>query len=285
MPELPEVETIRLGLHRYLPGKIIQQVEVRIPKLFSGDLKNVEHNQILSVRRRAKVLIIDLAGGHSLLVHLKMTGQLVYKSENEKEKVVGGHPQEAYNQPLPHKHTHIIFYFTDSSALYFNDLRKFGWIHVVPTDEAYTYGMLKTVGPEPLDPRVFTKDVLQNRLQKYPNRLIYQALLDQSLIAGIGNIYANEALYESGIHPERRIKDIKEDEWPKLFKAIVNVLQQSIRYGGTSDSTFVNAEGKRGDYLKHAHVYRKKTAYPCGHEVTHKKIGGRMVHYCEVDQK
>ncbi len=285
MPELPEVETIRLGLQRYLPGKIIQEVEVRVPKLFSGDVKFIEHCQVLKVRRRAKVLIIDLAGGHSLLVHLKMTGQLVYQSQDEKEKVVGGHPQESYNQPLPHKHTHIIFYFTDNSRLYFNDLRKFGWIHVVPTEEAYTYGMLKTVGPEPLDPRVFTVDVLKYRLQKYPNRIIYQALLDQSLIAGIGNIYANEALYEAEIHPERRIKNIKEREWAKLFKAIVNVLKQSIRYGGTSDSTFVSAEGKRGDYLKHAHVYRKKLAYPCGHEVVHKKLGGRMMHFCAEDQK
>jgi formamidopyrimidine-DNA glycosylase len=284
MPELPEVEIIRLGLYKYLPEKKIESVEVRVPKLFVGNEAQLKGKTILGVRRRAKVLIIDLSGGESLLVHLKMTGQMVYQSENEKEKVVGGHPQEAYNQPLPHKHTHVIFEFADGSKLFFNDLRKFGWIHVVPTEEAYTYGMLKTVGPEPLDPRVFTKDVLQNRLQKYPNRLIFQSLLDQSLIAGIGNIYANEALYEAGIRPERRSKDITDEEWALLYNAIVNVLQQSIRYGGTSDNTYIQVDGKRGDYLKHAHVYRKKKAYPCGHDITTKKIGGRTVHYCSVDQ-
>lgn len=283
MPELPEVETIRIGLDKYLPQKTIKQIDVRVPKLFVGNIASLAGVAIKQVRRRAKVLIIDLTNGSSLLVHLKMTGQLVYQSENEKEKVVGGHPQEAYNQPLPHKHSHVIFEFSDGSKLFFNDLRKFGWVHVVPTNEADTYGMLKTVGPEPLTSD-FTVESFKDRIQKYPNRLIYVSLMDQTVIAGIGNIYANEALYEANIHPERRAKDITENELKDLWQAVRHVMQESIKYGGTSDSTYVSAEGKRGDYLKHAHVYRKKKAHPCGHDITTKKIGGRTVHFCAIDQ-
>ncbi len=283
MPELPEVETIRLGLERYLPGKTIQTIEVRAPKLFHGSIEDAKGAKVKVVRRRAKVLMIDLDNQKTLMIHLKMTGQLVYQDMKEKEKIVGGHPQAAYNQKLPHKHTHIIFNFSDGSTLYFNDLRKFGWIHVVPTDETDTFGMLKTIGPEPLSD-AFTTEILKERLMKYPSRLIFQTLLDQSLIAGIGNIYANESLYEAEIRPERRVKDMKNAEWPKLWHAIRHVLLESIRLGGTSDSTYVNVEGKRGDYLKRAHVYHKQIAQPCGHVVERKKLAGRMAHFCSIDQ-
>ncbi len=248
-----------------------------------GETGQIAGLEVRKVRRRAKVLLIDLSHNISLLIHLKMTGQLVFQSANEKQKLVGGHPQAAYNQPLPHRHTHVIFYFTDGSKLYFNDLRKFGWIHVVPTDEADSYGMLGSVGPEPLDPS-FSVEKFKNQLIKYPNRLIFVGLLDQHLIAGLGNIYVNEVLYEAHIHPERKIKDISEVEWEKLFIAIQHVLKESIRLGGTSDSTYVSVEGKRGDYLGHAHVYHQEIAQPCGHPVTRKKIGGRTAHFCEVDQ-
>ncbi len=284
MPELPEVEIIRLGLIRYLPGKEIKDVDVRVAKLFGGDATLLVGCTVISIRRRAKVLMIDMSGGHSLMIHLKMTGQLVYQSPDESEKVVGGHPQEAYNQPLPHKHSHVIFEFTDGSKLFFNDLRKFGWIQIIPTKDADNHGMLKTVGPEPLDAQAFTADILKSRLQKYPNRIIFQSLLDQSLVAGIGNIYANESLYEAGILPERRVKDISDSEWHKLYKGITHVLEQAIRYGGTSDNTYIQVDGKRGDYLKHAHVYHKKVANPCGHDVVRKKVGGRTTHFCPIDQ-
>ncbi len=283
MPELPEVEIIRQGLAKYLPGKKVKEIDVRAAKLFGGDPTIFSGVAIKGVRRRAKVLIVDFVNDVSLLIHLKMTGQLVYQSADEDEKVVGGHPQAVYNQPLPHKHTHVIFAFTDGSKLFFNDLRKFGWLQMVPTPNVETHGMLETVGPEPLS-KEFTTEVLKSRLQKYPNRLIFQSLLDQTRIAGIGNIYANEALYEAGIHPERRVKDIKDSEWSKLWQAIRHVLETSISYGGTSDSTYINVEGKRGDYLKHAHVYHKKIASPCGHDVTRKKIGGRTAHFCAIDQ-
>lgn len=284
MPELPEVEIIRQGLAKYLPDKEITDVDVRVTKLFTGEKKSIVGASVEDVRRRAKVLMIDFSNGKTLLIHLKMTGQLVFQSADENEKVVGGHPQEAYNQPLPHKHTHVIFVFADGSKLFFNDLRKFGWMQVLPTGEADTHGMLATVGPEPLGPAL-TEAVFRERLGKYPNRLIFQSLLDQTLVAGIGNIYANEALYEAGIRPERRVKDITHKEWSKLYTAVRHVLEESIKYGGTSDNTYIQVDGKRGDYLKHAHVYHKKIAQPCGHEVVRKKVGGRTTHFCSFDQK
>lgn len=283
MPELPEVEIIRQGLEKYVPGKVIASVDIRVAKLFTGETDHVVGQSVLSVRRRAKVLMIDFSNEKTLLVHLKMTGQLVFQSADENEKVVGGHPQEAYNQPLPHKHSHVIFAFTDGSKLFFNDLRKFGWLQVLDTADSDNHGMLATVGPEPLEPS-FTESVFRERLSKYPNRIIFQSLLDQSLIAGIGNIYANEALYEAGILPERRVKDITDAEWPKLYVAVRHVLAKSIKYGGTSDNTYIQVDGKRGDYLVHAHVYHKKVANPCGHEVVRKKVGGRTTHFCPIDQ-
>ena len=123
MPELPEVETIRLGLMRVLPGKIVKTIDVRIPKLFRGDPHFLVGRSISQIRRRAKVLIIDFDNDHSLLIHLKMTGQLVYQSPDEQDKVVGGHPQAAYNQPMPHSHTHVIFNFTDGRCFFTSSIR------------------------------------------------------------------------------------------------------------------------------------------------------------------
>ncbi len=283
MPELPEVETIRRGLEKYLLGQVIESVEVREAKVFRGHAVTLAGRGVLNVRRRAKVLIIELSGGISLLIHLKMTGQLVYQSATESVKVVGGHPQAAYNQPMPHKHTHVIFYFHGGGRLFFNDLRKFGWIRVVPTERAETDSPLATFGPEPLA-RDFTVEVLKQRFLAYPQRRIFAALLDQSLVAGIGNIYANESLYEAGIHPERRVITLKNQEWVKLWRAIRRVLKTGLRYGGTSDSTYINVEGKRGDYLKHAHVYHRQTAQPCGHTIVRQKIGSRTAHFCPIDQ-
>lgn len=283
MPELPEVEIVKMGLERYLIGLEIKNVEVRYAKLFSGDIEALEGQTVTSIRRKAKVLMTDLSNEKSLLIHLKMTGQLVYQSKDEMQKVVGGHPQASYNQPLPHTHTHVIFTFTDGSKLFFNDLRKFGWIHIVPTEKTDSYGMLARVGPEPF--RLGNAKKLRIIYEQYPNRTIFQSLLDQELVAGIGNIYANEALYEAKILPERRVNDIKPNEWTSLYQAICHVLEKAIKRGGTSDSTFIGVDGARGDYLTIAHVYHKKTANPCGHPVVRKKLSGRTTHYCEICQE
>lgn len=283
MPELPEVEIIKQGLERQLIDLVIKNIEVRNAKSFSGDSRLVNGRAVKTIRRKAKVLMIDLANGYSLLVHLKMTGQLVYQSKDETQKVVGGHPQQAYNQPLPHAHTHVIFTFTDGSRLFFNDLRKFGWVRIMPTMDVEHSQFLKKIGPEPLTG--MNTNRYRTITETYPNRTVFQSLLDQTLVAGLGNIYANEALYEAKILPERRVKDITSDEWSSLYNAVRHVLLESIKRGGTSDSTFVSVDGTRGDYLTIAHVYHKKTANPCGHPVLRKKLSGRTIHFCNICQE
>lgn len=280
MPELPEVEVIRLGLNRFLPGRTITTLEVRRPKLFVGDPAEFIGQKITGVRRRAKILLIDLTGGTTVLIHLKLTGQLVYVTKEE-ARLEGGHPETSYNQPLPHRHTHIIIAFDDGSRLYFNDLRRFGWMRLVATRAVETTEPIAGLGPEILDGLTAAK--FRVALARYPNRTVFSSLLDQKLLAGIGNIYANEALYEAGILPTRPVKDVT--EWPSLYRAVRRVLRKSLRHGGTTDSTFVSARGERGNYLTYAHVYHQKTARPCGHAVTRSKIGGRTTHVCRQCQK
>lgn len=284
MPELPEVETIRLGLERRIIGQVINEIEVRVAALARGDIGEAEGAMVRHVRRRGKVLIIDLDNGRSMLIHLKMTGQLVYRDAHEAIKVVGGHPQAAYNQPLPHTHTHIIIHFKSGGTLYFNDLRKFGWLEVRSTDRVNEHGLVARLGPEPLDNH-FSVALLKERLMRYPNRLLFPSLMDQSLVAGIGNIYANESLYVARISPERRVRDITDEEWHRLHDAIIAVLRESLRYGGTSDSTYIGVDGERGDYLKHAHVYHQRLSRPEGLPVEHKKIAGRTAHFVPQIQR
>lgn len=284
MPELPEVETIRGGLEKRIVGQTVKSVEIRVPQLFHGESKNIIGAKVAGVRRRGKVLLMDLDNGQTLMCHLKMTGQLVYQSHDEKVKVVGGHPQAAYNEPLPHKHTHVIIIFTSGDKLYFNDLRKFGWMEVRATSEVENHGLVSKLGPDPLHDE-FTWQVLKERIGKYKNRMIFPAIMDQKLVAGIGNIYANESLYVAKISPERKVGALSDDDWQKLHDAIQAVLRESLKYGGTSDSTYVGVDGQRGDYLAHARVYHQKVSRPEGLTVVRKKINGRTAHYVPERQK
>lgn len=299
MPELPEVETIKRGLENRVKGLEIREIEIREPKLFLGDKNLVIGAKIVNVWRRAKVLLIDLArvrpeGGDSsalpqddstitMAIHFKMTGQLVYQGADEKIKVVGGHPQKEYNQPLPHGHTHIIIYFTDGSRLYFNDLRKFGWIMVLSEKELAEKAFIKEVGPEPLS-QDYTFDTFMAGLMRRSKSYIKPVLMDPAFVAGIGNIYSDEVLYLAGVLPDRRVGTLSAHECEKIFKVIPYVLMRGIKYGGTSDSTFIGVDGERGDYLKHAYAYHQLKD-PKGHPIQRKKIGGRTAHFCPICQK
>lgn len=298
MPELPEVEIVRRGLEKRIVGLTIRDVEVRIQKLFKGDEDLLKGARIEKIGRRAKVLLIDLRNKKiassqvsrndiSILIHLKMTGQLVFQDKNEKIKVVGGHPQKSYNEPLPHKHTHIIINFTNGSKLYFNDLRKFGWMMVEKTRRVENIPYIKLAGLEPLgEGGIKLKDKIskiKNKIQN-SNRSIKAILLDQSIIAGLGNIYTDEILYESGIKPDRRGKDLTDADLERIFEIIPRILEKAIKCGGSSDSTFRNVEGDKGNYLDNANVYHKK-ADPKGHEIKKMKIAGRTAHFCPICQK
>jgi formamidopyrimidine-DNA glycosylase len=205
MPELPEVETVRRGLFALIPGKTIKTTSSDNPKSFPnapGDVAQFLHGaKITDVRRRAKVLLIDLDTKYSLVIHLKMTGQLVFRGD----QVFGaGHPTDSLIGELPDRSTHVIIEFTDASRLFFNDQRKFGWVKLYPTVEIPQIDFMQKVGPEPLNPNFTAKDFIP-RIRHRAKTTIKAALLDQTVIAGVGNIYADESLWAAKIHPETRV--------------------------------------------------------------------------------
>lgn len=279
MPELPEVETIRLGAKKYLIGKEIVAVEIKVPKMFVGSINNVIGAEIKDINRVAKILEIVLNNGYSILIHLKLTGQLVFVPKDKKVIAKGGHFQWAYNQPMPHAHTHIIYEFSDGSHLYFNDLRKFGWHKIVKSDDVKKV-LIKV--PEPGE-KEFTADYLGKIFSK-TGKTIKEVLMDQSKIGGIGNIYANDGLYWAGILPSRPAKSLSKSEILKLKEAIEKVIKMGLDAGGSSENTYVNIEGKRGHYMDMAAVYQQKID-PKGHPVKKSRIGGRGTFSCPICQK
>lgn len=288
MPELPEVETIRLGLNQLLPGKKITGVWHDWPKGFPNAPSDVDGfltgAKVKEVRRRAKVLLIDLDTNYTLVIHLKMTGQMVYRSHAE--RFGAGHPNDSLIGELPDKSTRVIFDFEDDSKLFFNDQRKFGWVRLMPTPEVQNIDFFRRVGPEPLS-AVFTQSEFRDRLRKRSNTNVKAALLDQSVIAGIGNIYADESLWAARIHPNTLVKDISAYKLNSLFDEIQKVLKLSIEKGGSTDKNYVNAEGKKGSYLDFANVFRREglPCPRCGSVIVKLRVAGRGTHICPKCQK
>jgi formamidopyrimidine-DNA glycosylase len=318
MPELPEVETIRRGLETRLVERIIKNIEVRAPKIFQGDPQDIVGARIISLERFGKLLVFRLEGENVLTIHLKMTGQLIWKpaiairkveegeeiivaetdnaelpyesdaddDSEDDEIVMGGHPEKAYLQALPHKHTHIIMTLDDGSTVYFNDLRKFGRFTVMSKSELPETAFIQTMGPEPLGPD-FTHAYLADQLKKRGKAAIKTFLLDQANVAGLGNIYADESLFRAAILPDRLAGDLKVGEVHNLYDSIQETLELALRHGGSSSKDYVNSVGERGTFLKIANVYHR-TGMDCNRcdtgVIRRKVIGGRSSHYCPVCQ-
>lgn len=286
MPELPEVETVRTGLERLIVGRTIAHVSSDTPKSFPNASAEVSQflvgAQVSDVRRRAKVLLIDLSSGYTLVTHLKMTGQLVYRGE---QSFGAGHPTDSLVGELPDKSTRVIIEFVDGSHLYFNDQRKFGWMKLYPTLEVPNIDFMRRVGPEPLDDN-FTASAFAERFQRRKNTSIKAALLDQTVVAGVGNIYADEALWGAKIHPACLVKNLSSTQLELLFAELQFVLRLSIEKGGSTDRNYVNAEGKRGSYIDFARVFRREgQACPrCGSTIIKTRVAGRGTHTCPVCQ-
>ncbi len=276
MPELPEVETIRRGLETYIVGHKISEIIITQTKLFHGDPYLVKSATIFRIRRFGKGLIVDLDNGYSLAIHIKMTGQLIYKSPKIKTISLLDEP--------PTKYTHITFLLDRNAKLYYNDQRRFGWIKVVKTNKIDTIIFFKTLGPEPL--KNLTYPVFMNIISK-SKTAIKLVLMDQNTIAGIGNIYANDALYLAQIHPKRQANSLSEKEASKLLKAIESVLIKGLEEGGASERNFVNVLGEKGNYQNHTLIYGKKgTACMYDGEIIQKFfLGGRGTYYCGKCQK
>ena len=335
MPELPEVEIIQRGLNKLLPGKRIVSVTHDMSKSFPNAPRDVEQflvgARVIDVKRRAKVLIIELDSNYSLVIHLKMTGQLVYVHKREssvlslpahsslslraypsestgrqgpqslaktrdKRQVTGdlapeerfgaGHPSDSLVGELPDKSTRVIFSLDNNAQLFFNDQRKFGWVRLIPTTELPNIDFFKKIGPEPLDTD-FTAKAFRDRLMKRPSTSIKAALLDQSVIAGVGNIYADESLWGARIHPTTLVKSISAQKLKRLYEELRYVLKLSIEKGGSTDRNYVNAEGKRGSYLSFARVFRREgqTCPRCGTTVLKLRVAGRGTHICPKCQR
>lgn len=288
MPELPEVETVKAGLQRLLPGLVVASVTSDTPKSFPNATADVSTflvgASIVTVTRRAKVLLIELSSKYSLVIHLKMTGQLVFDSQNA--HFGAGHPSDSLVGALPDKSTRVVLTFTDGSKLFFNDQRKFGWVRLMPTAEVPQLDFFKKVGPEPLSAE-FSWQQLRDRLQRRKNTNIKAALLDQTVVAGVGNIYADESLWGAKIHPATLVRDLSDAKFKALFSALQAVLQLSIDKGGSSNHTYVDAEGNKGSYMNFAQVFRREgqACRRCGNTIIKTRVAGRGTHICPHCQK
>ncbi len=282
MPELPEVETVKRRLNQVVVGKTIEDVQILREKSFSGQVKSILNSKITAVKRQAKLIRFCLGNDLNLLVHLKMTGQLIYVADDK--RIGGGHPTSDWVDQLPGKHTRIIFTFADGSHLYFNDMRVFGWIRVL-SDKAVQAEFDK-YGPD-ADTDDFTADYLQQALS---NRTIpiKQAILIGQIVGGLGNIYACEALFEAGIDPRRSANQLSDEEYERLVLAIKRVLKQGIKSGGTTfDGSYVNVDGLSGNYQEKLKVYGREDedCVRCAGKVKKIKISGRGTYFCPDCQK
>ncbi len=274
MPELPEVENLRLGLERAILGQKIKNVEVRKPKLVFGKgtlrlpsskKKNefeieISGEKFVAIERRAKNLIFRLSHDKIILAHLKMSGQFVYKPKGENYSVTGGHPIEISEKELPNKHTHIIFEL-DKGILYYNDTRMFGYVLYYANAKTFAKeNHFAKYGLEPLD-LAFTTEYLFDNLRTKKGK-IKAVLMEQKIVTGLGNIYADESLFEAAIRPDRIPSSISLPEAKKLHKAILRIIKRAIELGGSSVATYRLLDETRGNYAREHKVYGKGN-HPC----------------------
>ncbi|OGZ32092.1 MAG: DNA-formamidopyrimidine glycosylase [Candidatus Portnoybacteria bacterium RBG_13_40_8] len=275
MPELPEVETIKRELEAVILDKRITAVVINNAKVirepkkekFVANLKNVAIKKII---RKGKLLIFELSSGKFLTIHLKMTGQLIYPSHQKRGGGVN-----------PGKISRVSFRFFDNTLLDFNDSRLFGELRIV--DDWQKLKFIKELGPEPfdIDAEKF-KEMLASKKTK-----IKVSIMDQKFISGIGNLYANEALFRAKIHPQRPTNSLSEKEKELLFKEIKDVLLEAIHYGGSSVDQYVQVSGKPGEYVKYHKVYDREgePCFNCGGKVERISLGSRGTYFCPACQR
>lgn len=272
MPELPEVETIRFQLAGKILHKKISGVEVKYAGLLNVSakefIKAVEGAKITGIKRRAKILIIDLSSGWSLLIHFKLTGQLIYDGKS------------GIDQP------HLIYHFSDGSQLKHFDFRKFGYVKLVKSQELKKYLEKEKLGPEPLE-KEFTLERFRQLLVLKPKAKIKPLLMDQTFIAGVGNIYSQEACFAAKILPIRPAGSLSPEEVKDLYQGLRQILQESIQHQGTSVDAYVDAFGQEGDYFSRLKVYGRggQKCWRCGAILKEMKLGGRGTVWCPRCQR
>lgn len=282
MPELPEVESIRKQLEKYLVGHRIEKVEVRDRKIFPDDEKKVVGGKVEKVRRFGKVVVVGLDNDYSIIGHVKLTGQFVYRGPKLKDppelsgKVTGG---------LGGRHTRVVFVLDREGKLYYNDVRKFGWIKIVKSGELRAKNeFISKLGPEPF------KDLTLKKFKEIcgdTRGAIKVVLMDQGKIGGIGNIYANDALWLAKIDPRTPANKLTGEQVKDLYRAVEKVLRQGLKYGGASELSFVTPDGTEGEYQRHFLVYGQqgKLCKRCRRDKIKKVVlGGRGTYYCATCQ-
>lgn len=283
MPELPEVQTVVTQLGRKIVEKTIKSFwsdwKKKIFPTFTVFAKQVRGVVILGTRRFGKHIVIDLDNGYSIVVHLKMTGHFLVKHKNNRQS-------KAFTEDLKNGYIHHIFTFTDGMTLEFSDMRKFGWLRMVETGEVEMLPSIASLGIDALSSKL-TQKHFQGLLSEKKKRSIGVVLLEQSLIAGIGNIYRSEALFLAGVLPTRHIETLTKNEWPKVLLAIKKVLRAAVRLRGTSDGDFRDTDGLEGRFQRTLHVYGRtgKPCKKCGTMILRKKIGQRSIFFCHKCQK
>jgi formamidopyrimidine-DNA glycosylase len=275
MPELPEVETIRRQLEASVVGKTIKATEVLSSKRLNVSAEVLQKGtvgaKIVAVRRRAKLLMIDLSNNNSIAIHLKMTGRVL---------VMG-------KKAPPFKHTFVIFRLSNGDQIMWEDYRRFGYLKIFKTPELEDYVAKQKYGPEPLLPS-FGLPIMSACLLKKPRTKIKPLLMDQNCIAGVGNIYAAEALFLARVDPARPAGRLNKKELSDLWKAIRSTMSESIKHRGTSADSYVDAKGEPGTYEKKLKVYGRE-GEPClrkdGGRIKKIKLAGRGTFFCPVCQK
>ena len=278
MPELPEVETMRRHIEHSLAGKVLRRLEIRLERvvlwpsgLGPGELEGAT---LRSARRRAKWLLLEFDNGLSLAVHFGLTGQLFH--DGPQGKAMLGHPVPALDVPRPHKSTHAIFHFDDDSTLYYTDIRQFGRIHVVPAGEIPDFLGRRKLGVEPLT-EDFQSSILESAAGRRPKTKLKALLLDQRVVAGIGNIYADESLHRSGLHPARPLAEVSGESFGRLRLAIKEVLRDAVENGVAE---VVNGKAKPDARLPRVHGRQGEPCPRCGTAILKAQQDGRGTYWC-----
>ncbi|MCB9802729.1 bifunctional DNA-formamidopyrimidine glycosylase/DNA-(apurinic or apyrimidinic site) lyase [Candidatus Nomurabacteria bacterium] len=285
MPELPEVETIRQDLKTKILGKKIQKIQVKQSKSVKNKksyfIDTLSGQHFVDIGRQGKLLVFHLADQQNfLLSHLRMTGQLIYQMSDQ--VIAGGHDWPDVSA-LPNKHSHIILDFADNSQLFFNDLRRFGYMQLVNAMELEK--ILERFGIEPLQAN-FT---FSNFKKVFVNKksILKPFLLNQQIISGLGNIYVDEICHAAKILPDRKIDTLSEVELKKLYQATEKIIQKAILKRGTTFSDYRDASGRSGNFVDYLKVYGRggEKCLACGETLKKVKLGGRGTTFCPNCQK
>ncbi|MFA6446213.1 MAG: bifunctional DNA-formamidopyrimidine glycosylase/DNA-(apurinic or apyrimidinic site) lyase [Candidatus Paceibacterota bacterium] len=301
MPELPEVQTTVNGIKEHTIGMVIRDVwtnynssfyagkdNIKNPKYFSLFKKQIIDSKIIGADRRAKNVLINLSCGKTILIHMKMTGHLLYGNYSYDKKTKTWRAKQAGSLQHPlNQFIRLVLTLSNNKHLVLSDMRRFAKVTLIDSKGLEEHKDIHILGPEPLEDN-FTFNILKGCLNKKSGGRIKTVLMNQKVIAGIGNIYSDEILWRAGVHPEERVKNIPETKLKLIFKAIKDTLKKGIDLGGDSMSDYHNILGEKGLFQNTHTVYRRTglscLKRGCSGTIQRKKVGGRSAHFCPVCQ-